>query len=109
MVGNLLQNAAKFTPAGGTVTLTLTADREAAELRVRDTGVGIAPELLTRIFEPFAQGPQTLARSEGGLGLGLSLVKALVELHGGAVEARSAGPGTGAEVIVRLPRPPART
>ncbi len=109
VVGNLLQNAAKFTPAGGTVTLTLTADREAAELRVRDTGVGIAPELLTRIFEPFAQGPQTLARSEGGLGLGLSLVKALVELHGGAVEARSAGPGTGAEVIVRLPRPPART
>ncbi len=105
VVGNLLQNAAKFTPTGGCVTLALTADAGGAELRVRDTGVGIAPELLTRIFEPFTQGPQTLARSEGGLGLGLSLVKALAELHGGAVEARSAGPGTGAEVIVRLPRP----
>ncbi|HYD39627.1 MAG TPA: PAS domain-containing sensor histidine kinase [Anaeromyxobacter sp.] len=107
VVGNLLQNAAKFTPAGGAVTLTLTVTGDAAELCVRDTGVGIAPELLTGIFEPFTQGPQTLARSEGGLGLGLSLVKALVELHGGAVEARSAGPGTGAEVIVRLPRSPA--
>jgi len=104
VVGNLLQNAAKFTPAGGTVALALTLDGDDVELRVRDTGVGIAPELLTPIFEPFTQGPQTLARSEGGLGLGLSLVKALVELHGGAVEARSAGPGTGAEVIVRLPR-----
>jgi signal transduction histidine kinase len=107
VVGNLLQNAAKFTPAGGCVTLALTMRADVAELRVRDTGVGIAPELLTRIFEPFTQGPQTLARSEGGLGLGLSLVKALVELHGGAVEARSAGPGTGAEVVVRLPRSPA--
>jgi PAS domain S-box-containing protein len=104
VVGNLLQNAAKFTPSGGMVTLALAPAPGAAEIRVRDTGVGIAPELLGRIFEPFAQGPQSLARSEGGLGLGLALVRAFVELHGGTVEARSEGLGKGAEVVVRLPR-----
>lgn len=74
-----------------------------AVIRVRDTGVGMAPEVLRQLFQPFAQAHQTLERSQGGLGLGLSLVKGLVELHGGTVKAHSEGPGAGAEFTVRLP------
>ncbi|ACL65079.1 histidine kinase [Anaeromyxobacter dehalogenans 2CP-1] len=103
VVGNLLSNAAKFTPPGGRVTVRAAAREGRAVIRVIDTGVGMPPELLGRIFEPFVQADRSLARSAGGLGLGLSLVKGIVELHGGAVEARSAGPGTGSELVIELP------
>jgi two-component system CheB/CheR fusion protein len=103
VVGNLLQNSAKFTPGGGTVALTVAAVDGCAELRVRDDGVGIDAAILPRLFRSFSQADDTLDRSGGGLGLGLALVKGLVELHGGTVEARSAGKGTGTEMVVRLP------
>jgi PAS domain S-box-containing protein len=103
VITNILHNAAKFTPRGGAVVLSLERAGEAAELRVRDTGAGIDGELLPRVFEPFVQGDRTLARSEGGLGVGLALVKAIVELHGGEVRAESAGPGRGTEVVMSLP------
>jgi len=103
VIGNLLQNAAKFTPRGGRVTLTLERDGGLAVLRVRDTGVGIAPEMLGRVFEPFTQADISLDRSRGGLGLGLALVKTLVTLHGGTVEGASGGLGCGATFTVRLP------
>jgi PAS domain S-box-containing protein len=108
VVGNLLQNAAKFTPRGGRVGLTIAADPSDSKaiIRVTDTGVGMAPETLARMFEPFMQADKTLDRSKGGLGLGLALVKGLVELHGGEISARSAGLGRGAEFVVRLPLAP---
>jgi two-component system CheB/CheR fusion protein len=102
-VGNLLHNAAKFTARGARVEVALERDGAAAALRVRDEGVGIAPHLLPRLFEPFTQADESLDRNPGGLGLGLSLVKGFVELHGGTVEARSAGLGKGTELVVRLP------
>ncbi len=104
VVENLLQNAAKFTPRGGRVTVSLeriAPDR--AALRVLDTGIGISPDVHERLFEPFMQGELSLARTRGGLGLGLALVKGLVELHGGTVTASSEGPGRGAELTVELP------
>jgi signal transduction histidine kinase len=103
VLGNLLQNAAKFTPRGGAVRVSARSVADVAELRVRDTGVGMAPELLARVFEPFVQAEATLARTSGGLGLGLAVVKGIVGQHGGAVRAESAGPGKGTEVVVRLP------
>jgi PAS domain S-box-containing protein len=105
LLGNLLQNALKFTPEGGAVVVALAQDGATGEavLRVRDTGVGIAKEMLPRLFEPFAQADATLDRSRGGLGLGLALVEAIAERHGGSVVASSDGPGTGAELVVRLP------
>jgi signal transduction histidine kinase len=103
LLGNLLQNSAKFTPQGGRVTLSLAVEAGQAVLRVRDTGAGIEAGLLQTVFEPFVQAERTLARSRGGLGLGLPLVKGLAELHGGSVEAWSAGAGSGAEIVVRLP------
>jgi PAS domain S-box-containing protein len=104
LVGNLLHNAAKFTRRGDEVTLSLRqAGDGAAEVRVRDTGVGIDPALQPSIFEPFVQGERTLARTEGGLGLGLALVKGIAEMHGGSVEVESAGKGKGAEFVVSLP------
>jgi PAS domain S-box-containing protein len=103
IVGNLLQNAAKFTDPGGGVAVELARAAQGAVLRVRDTGVGIAPDMLARVFEPFTQADESLHRSSGGLGLGLALVKGLVELHGGTVTAASAGLGRGTEVTVRLP------
>jgi PAS domain S-box-containing protein len=108
VVGNLLQNAVKFTPRSGTVSVRLTADasRGQAVLAVRDTGAGIEPDMLPRLFEPFAQADRSLDRSKGGLGLGLALVKGLVELHGGEVHAASDGPGRGAAFVVRLPMQP---
>jgi PAS domain S-box-containing protein len=101
--GNLLSNAAKFTPAGGCATMTANAEDGHAVVRVRDTGPGIAPDLLHSIFEPFIQGKQTLARSEGGLGLGLALVRGLVALHSGNVGVSSPGSGYGTEFVVSLP------
>jgi signal transduction histidine kinase len=116
VLDNLLGNAIKFTDAGGSIRVLLDVDRGdpdrgSAVFRVRDTGIGIRPEALEGIFDPFQQETQELARSSGGLGLGLALAKGLVELHGGTIEAHSAGPGTGAEFEVRLPlapRPAAR-
>jgi two-component system, chemotaxis family, CheB/CheR fusion protein len=103
MLVNLLANAAKYTPAGGRIQLI--AGREGGEFvcRVRDNGVGISPELLTRMFDLFAQADQSLARSEGGLGIGLTLVRSLAELHGGTIAATSDGPDKGSEFILRLP------
>jgi signal transduction histidine kinase len=104
VVGNLLENASKFTPRGGEVVVSVTAEVRDAAVRVRDTGVGIEAALLARVFEPFVQADRSLARTQGGLGLGLALVKGLAELHGGTVEAHSGGSGHGAEFVVRLPR-----
>jgi signal transduction histidine kinase len=109
VVANLLDNAAKFTPAGGHVAVTVRVLESNIEVRVRDDGAGIDPSLGERVFEPFVQSAQTLARSAGGLGLGLSLVKAVVELHGGTVQVESAGSGKGSEFIVCLPRIGAHT
>jgi signal transduction histidine kinase/methanogenic corrinoid protein MtbC1 len=108
MLGNLLKNASKFTDPGGRVTVRLAPDADAREasLSVQDTGIGIEPELLPRIFETYAQADRSLGRSQGGLGLGLSLVKGVAELHGGRVQAASAGPGRGAEFTVWLPLTP---
>ena len=104
VLGNLLQNAAKFTPRGGRTAVSLEPGEEGrAVLRVRDTGTGIEPGILPRLFEPFVQSDSTLARSGGGLGLGLALVKGLVELHGGSVRAASEGKGNGAELTIELP------
>ena len=105
VVSNLLQNAAKFTGRGGTTSITIRVDAAAkrAVIQVTDTGVGMAPEMVSRLFQPFSQAESSLDRSQGGLGLGLALAKGLVELHGGDVEARSAGLGKGAEFAVRLP------
>jgi signal transduction histidine kinase/ActR/RegA family two-component response regulator len=104
VVGNLLQNASKFAGADGHVMVSVTRDeRGSAMIRVLDDGVGIEPELLPRLFQPFAQAEQSLHRRSGGLGLGLALVKGLVELHCGTVEARSDGANRGAEFTVRLP------
>lgn len=103
VIGNLLTNAAKFTPRGGQVELWLARQDGAGVIHVRDSGVGIAPSVACKLFEPFVQADATLDRSKGGLGLGLALVKGLVELHGGTVGVHSDGPGTGAEFIVGLP------
>jgi PAS domain S-box-containing protein len=103
VLGNLLQNAAKFTPGGGVVTVEAEAMGDMAELRVRDTGVGIRAEELEHLFEPFVQGYQGAARAQGGLGLGLALSKELVELHAGSLLVRSDGPGRGSEFCARLP------
>ncbi|HET8773248.1 MAG TPA: ATP-binding protein, partial [Thermoanaerobaculia bacterium] len=93
----------KFTPEGGSVGLTLEVAGAFAEVRVRDSGIGIDPSMLPHLFEPFSQADVTLDRSMGGLGLGLSLAKGLIDLHGGTVEAKSAGKDTGTEIVVRLP------
>ncbi|MGL4551117.1 MAG: hybrid sensor histidine kinase/response regulator, partial [Gemmataceae bacterium] len=102
VVVNLLTNAAKYTPDGGRIGLTVSREGDEAVLRVRDTGIGIDPELLPRIFDLFTQAERSLARSEGGLGIGLALVQQLVELHRGHVEAHSSL-GRGSEFVVRLP------
>jgi CheY-like chemotaxis protein len=103
VVANLLDNAAKFTPPGGQVHVTLVATEDQATLTVTDTGAGITPALLRELFDPFPQAHAGLDRARGGLGLGLHVVKGLVELHGGRVEARSEGAGRGASFVVRLP------
>jgi signal transduction histidine kinase len=103
VIFNLLNNAFKFTPQGGRVEVSAVAEGGELVLKVRDTGSGITPDFLPHIFEPFMQAETTLARERGGLGVGLTIVKAIVELHGGSVEARSEGLHLGSEFVVRLP------
>jgi PAS domain S-box-containing protein len=115
VLANLLNNAAKYTDEGGRISLR--AEQEpgtngspgGVAVRVRDTGTGIAPELLPRVFDPFIQADHSLARTQGGLGIGLTLVRRLTEMHGGRVEANSEGPGKGSEFVIHLPtrQPPA--
>ena len=99
---NLLNNAAKYTDQGGRIDLIASREGELAVIRVRDTGIGIEPELMPRLFEPFTQSPYSVGRSRGGLGIGLSLVRRLIELHGGTIEARSEV-GVGSEFTIKLP------
>jgi PAS domain S-box-containing protein len=101
---NLLNNAAKYTPNGGSIDLRIVAEKEQVVLRIRDSGVGISADLLPHVFELFSQAERSPDRSQGGLGLGLALVKSLVELHDGSVAAYSDGVGKGSEFVVRLPR-----
>jgi signal transduction histidine kinase/ActR/RegA family two-component response regulator len=103
VVSNLLTNAAKFTDEGGEIRLSVDADAEGVAIRVRDSGRGIDQRKLSRLFDLFFQVDRTVTRAEGGLGIGLSLVKHLVDLHGGSVEVQSRGLGTGSEFCVRLP------
>ncbi|HEY1811757.1 MAG TPA: PAS domain S-box protein [Kofleriaceae bacterium] len=103
VLANLLNNAAKYTPSGGHITLRV-VETDRLTIEISDDGIGIDPVLLPRIFDPFVQATQDLARSMGGLGLGLALVRSLVRLHGGEVSAYSAGEGRGTTVTVRLPR-----
>jgi CheY-like chemotaxis protein/two-component sensor histidine kinase len=104
IVSNLLTNAAKYTPPGGHITIRTEGEAHEIVVRVRDTGMGIAPEVLPRVFDLFVQERQAIDRSHGGLGLGLTIVRNLVERHGGTVSAISDGPGKGSEFVVRLPR-----
>jgi len=103
VVINLLTNAVKYTPQGGTIDLVLACEPGLAEIRVRDTGIGIPADALATVFEMFSQLEPALERARGGLGIGLALVRGIVELHGGSIRADSAGPGRGSEFTVRLP------
>jgi signal transduction histidine kinase/ActR/RegA family two-component response regulator len=103
---NLLTNAAKYTEPGGRIGLTAERDGDELVVRVRDNGVGIAPDMLARVFEPFVQLERSQDSSQGGLGIGLALVRSLVDLHGGSIIAASLGPGQGSEFILRLPALP---
>jgi PAS domain S-box-containing protein len=107
VVSNLLNNAAKYTPDGGQIWLTAKEEGEEALILVRDTGIGIPLAHLSKVFDMYAQADQSLERAQGGLGVGLTLAKHLVELHGGRIEAASEGVGKGSEFIVRLPLPAA--
>jgi PAS domain S-box-containing protein len=103
VLGNLLNNAAKYTERGGRIRLDAACEGGEVVVRVQDTGLGIPPGLLPHVFEPFVQGDGSMERSQGGLGIGLTLVRRLAELHGGSATAASAGPGRGSEFTVRLP------
>jgi PAS domain S-box-containing protein len=104
VVTNLIVNAIKYTPADGTIHVTVGRDDDQAVVRVADNGIGISTDMLPRVFEPFAQGDRTLERAPGGLGIGLTLARRLVEAHAGAIEVQSDGPGLGSTFTVRLPR-----
>lgn len=102
-VANLLNNAAKYTPSGGRIWLSAGVEGGSVVVRVKDTGVGMSADLLPHVFELFMQAHESLDRSKGGLGIGLTLVKRLVEMHGGSVHALSEGPGRGSEFVLVLP------
>jgi signal transduction histidine kinase len=104
VVTNLLTNALKYTPGGGAITIRVGPDGDDAALEVRDTGIGITSRMLPYIFDLFVQSDRALDRAQGGLGIGLTLVRRIVELHGGSVQAASGGPGQGSTFTVRLPR-----
>jgi CheY-like chemotaxis protein len=104
IVTNLIVNAIKYTPADGTIHVTVGAPDDSAVVKVADSGIGISAAMLPRVFEPFAQGDRTLERSPGGLGIGLTLARRLVEAHGGTIDAESGGAGRGSVFTVRLPR-----
>lgn len=106
---NLLNNSAKYTERGGHIEIVARRAGADVVVSVRDTGIGIAPEALPHVFEMFSQAKPALERAQGGLGIGLALVRGLVEMHGGSVEARSEGPGKGTEMLVRLPSTEATT
>ena len=103
VLSNLLNNAAKYTKPGGQIRLAAASEGAEVVFRVRDNGIGIPPEMLSGIFDLFAQVDHSLDHSQGGLGLGLTLVRSLVEMHGGSVQALSEGLSRGSEFIVRLP------
>jgi signal transduction histidine kinase len=103
VVANLLSNAVKYTPPGGEISVTGSREDGEIVLRVRDTGIGISPGMLPRVFDLCAQADRSLARAEEGLGVGLTLARILIELHGGSIAAHSEGPGHGSEFVVRLP------
>jgi len=103
VISNLLNNAAKYTERGGRIWLSATRKGNEAVIKVRDTGIGISAEVMPQIFQMFTQADRTVHGSSGGLGIGLSLVKRLIEMHGGAITAQSDGPGKGSEFIVRVP------
>jgi signal transduction histidine kinase len=104
VVANLLNNAAKYQEEGGQIRVCVETDDTEVAIRVEDCGMGIPAEMLSKVFDLFAQHEGTADRAQGGLGIGLSLVKSLVEMHGGSVRAVSGGRGQGTEMIVRLPR-----
>jgi signal transduction histidine kinase len=104
---NLLSNASKFSPNGSPILVSSEALRSEVVVRVRDKGIGIEPSMLDAIFELFHQADDSLGSNEGGLGVGLTIVKSLVEMHGGTIEAHSEGLGQGSEFVVRLPAPTA--
>jgi CheY-like chemotaxis protein len=103
VLANLLNNAVKYTDSGGRIYLTADVDSGIVTIRVRDSGIGIAPEMLPRIFNLFEQAHTSIEQSRGGLGVGLTIVRRLVELHGGTIDAKSPGLGSGSEFAVRLP------
>src|SRR5262249_11729524 len=103
VIGNLLNNAAKYTDSGGQIALTAITESDEVSISVRDNGIGIESQHIARVFDMFAQLKPALERSRGGLGIGLSLSRGIVDLHGGSMQVRSQGPGTGSEFIVRLP------
>lgn len=104
VLANLLNNSAKYTEAGGRIDLVVRADADAVEFIVQDNGIGIPPAMLPRVFDMFTQVDRALERSQGGLGIGLNIVKRLVEMHGGTITANSPGHGQGSRFVVRLPR-----
>ena len=104
IASNLIDNALKYTPPGGRIEVRTWTENDDVVLSVRDTGVGISADLLPHVFDVFVQGSSTLDRAQGGLGIGLSLVRRLTELHGGSIEAESKGPGGGSTFTLRMPR-----
>jgi PAS domain S-box-containing protein len=107
VLSNLLNNSAKYTPEGGRISLAVEPSDSEVLIKIADNGIGIAPEILPKVFDLFVQADQSLSRSRGGLGIGLTVVRSLVEMHQGSVSAQSEGPGMGTEFRIRVPRPPA--